>query len=77
MSANFPTIAEKPFFSSGKTGLGKTFLLNCMAKKNTGRRIHRLRISAYKLFNQLFLSALQDNEQISFCLTACLMWMFL
>ena len=59
----FPNNKRKTILFSGKTGLGKTFLLNCMAKTILDMGYTVMRISAYKLFNQLFLSALQDNEE--------------
>ena len=64
--SQFPDNRRKTILFSGKTGLGKTFLLNCMAKKILDAGYTVMRISAYKLFNQLFLSALQDNEQNQF-----------
>ncbi|MFO7295468.1 MAG: ATP-binding protein [Clostridia bacterium] len=67
----FPNNERKTILFSGKTGLGKTFLLNCMAKAILDKGYTVMRISAYKLFNQLFLSALQDNEQNQF-LFSCL-----
>lgn len=62
----FPNNQRRTILFSGKTGLGKTFLLNCMAKAILDKGYTVMRISAYKLFNQLFLSALQDNEQNQF-----------
>ncbi|NLO81445.1 MAG: ATP-binding protein [Clostridiales bacterium] len=62
----FPDNRRKTILFSGKTGLGKTFLLNCMAKTILNMGYTVMRISAYKLFNQLFLSALQDNEENQF-----------
>lgn len=62
----FPNNQRKTILFSGKTGLGKTFLLNCMAKAILDKGYTVMRISAYKLFNQLFISALQDNEQNQF-----------
>ncbi len=64
--SQFPNNQRKIILFSGKTGLGKTFLLNCMAKAILDKGYTVMRISAYKLFNQLFLSALQDNEQNQF-----------
>jgi DNA replication protein DnaC len=64
--SEFPSNQRKTILFSGKTGLGKTFLLNCMAKAILDKGYTVMRISAYKLFNQLFLSALQDNEENQF-----------
>ena len=71
--SQFPDNRRKTILFSGKTGLGKTFLLNCMAKTILDMGYTVMRISAYKLFNQLFLSALQDNKKTCFCSTACSM----
>ena len=57
----FPNNDRKTILFTGKTGLGKTFLLNCMAKSIMDDGYTVIRISAYKLFDQLFYSALSDK----------------
>jgi DNA replication protein DnaC len=59
----FPDNDRKIILFTGKTGLGKTFLLNCMAKAILDKSYTVIRISAYKLFDQLFHSALTDQEE--------------
>lgn len=61
-SFTFPKNDKRSILFTGKTGLGKTFLLNCMAKSIMDRGYTVIRISAYKLFDQLFFSALSDNS---------------
>ncbi|HZJ57489.1 MAG TPA: ATP-binding protein [Clostridia bacterium] len=59
--AEFPNNEKRTILFTGKTGLGKTFLLNCMAKSIMDNGYTVIRISAYKLFDQLFYSAISDN----------------
>lgn len=58
----FPNNDRKTILFTGKTGLGKTFLLNCMAKSIMDNGYTVIRISAYKLFDQLFYSAISDES---------------
>lgn len=58
----FPNNDRKTILFTGKTGLGKTFLLNCMAKSIMDDGYTVIRISAYKLFDQLFYSAISDTS---------------
>ena len=59
----FPTNERKNIFFTGKTGLGKTFLLNCLAKAILDKGYTVLRITAYKLFDRLFFSSLKDKGE--------------
>lgn len=58
----FPNNNRKTILFTGKTGLGKTFLLNCMAKSIMDYGYTVVRVSAYKLFDQLFFSAISDKS---------------
>lgn len=60
----FPENDRKTILFTGKTGLGKSFLLNCMAKEIMDKGYTVLAISAYKLFDQLFFSAISDRREI-------------
>jgi len=59
----FPDNDRKVILFTGKTGLGKTFLLNCMAKEILDKGYTVIRISAYKLFDQLFYSAMTNQGE--------------
>lgn len=61
--SQFPGNERKIILFTGKTGLGKTFLLNCMAKAILDKGYTVIRISAYKLFDQLFHSAMTNQEE--------------
>jgi len=61
--SQFPDNDRKIILFTGKTGLGKTFLLNCMAKAILDKGYTVIRISAYKLFDQLFHSAITDQQE--------------
>jgi len=66
-AVNFPSNEKKTILFSGKTGLGKTFLLNCMSKVILEKGHTTLRISAYNMSNKLFSSVFQgasDNQYI-------------
>ncbi|MFY9177000.1 MAG: ATP-binding protein [Caldicoprobacterales bacterium] len=60
--SEFPDNDKRTILFTGKTGLGKTFLLNCMAKAIMDKGYTVIRISAYKLFDQLFYSAISDKS---------------
>jgi len=60
--SHFPDNDKKVILFTGKTGLGKTFLLNCMAKAIMDKGYTVIRISAYKLFDQLFYSAISNKS---------------
>ncbi|NLI60302.1 MAG: ATP-binding protein [Clostridiales bacterium] len=60
--SKFPDNHRKTILFTGKTGLGKTFLLNCMAKSIMDQGYTVIRISAYKLFDQLFYSSISDKN---------------
>jgi len=55
----FPNNVRHNILFTGKTGLGKTFLLNCLAKAVLDKGYTVLKTTAYNLFDQLFQSALQ------------------
>ena len=61
--SQFPDNDRKIILFTGKTGLGKTFLLNCMAKAILDKGYTVIRISAYKLFDQLFHSAISNQQE--------------
>jgi len=64
---NFPSNEKKTILFSGKTGLGKTFLLNCMSKTIIGKGYATIRMSAYNLSNKLFSSlfnGIEDNQYL-------------
>lgn len=61
--AQFPDNDRKIILFTGKTGLGKTFLLNCMAKAILDKGYTVIRVSAYKLFDQLFHSAITNQQE--------------
>ena len=60
--SKFPDNHRKTILFTGNTGLGKTFLLNCMAKSIMDQGYTVIRISAYKLFDQLFYSSISDKN---------------
>ena len=55
--AAYPGNQKKNLLFTGKTGLGKTFLLNCLAKALLGKGHTVLKITSYNLFEHLFRSA--------------------
>lgn len=55
----FPKNARHNILFTGKTGLGKTFLLNCLAEAVLSKGYTVLKTTAYNLFDQLFQSAFQ------------------
>ena len=58
----FPNNQKRTILFTGKTGLGKTFLLNCMAKSIMDKGYTVIRTSAYNLFDQLFFyGAISDS----------------
>ncbi len=61
--ASFPVNSRKNILFTGQTGLGKTFLLNCLAKALLDRGYTVLKITSYNLFEQLFRSNLQSDAE--------------
>lgn len=57
----YPEVAKKNILISGKTGTGKSFLLNCIAKALSDRGIPVIRLSAYKMINELFSKYIDDS----------------
>lgn len=68
-SMNFPANDRKMILFSGKTGLGKTFLLNCMSKVILEKGYVTIRMSAYNLSNKLF-SSLFNTEENQYLLSS-------
>lgn len=56
----FPDNDRKCILFTGKTGLGKTFMLNCLAKAILDRGYTTISITAYKLFDKLFYSVINN-----------------
>ena len=61
----FPDNPRKNLLFIGKTGLGKTFLLNCLAKAILDLGYTVLKISSYNLFEHLFRSAYGSGSEES------------
>lgn len=61
-SEHFPQNARHNILFTGKTGLGKTFLLNCLAKAVLDKGYTVLKTTAYNLFDQLFQNVLRNEE---------------
>lgn len=68
---NFPSNEKRTLLFSGKTGLGKTFLLNCMSKVILEKGYATIRMSAYNLSNRLFSSLFHSTEENQY-LMSCL-----
>jgi len=66
---NFPANERRMLLFSGKTGLGKTFLLNCMSKVILEKGYATIRMSAYNLSNRLFSSLFHNNEENQYLLS--------
>ena len=65
----FPNNEKKTILFTGKTGLGKTFMLNCVAKAIMDKGYTVMRITSYKLFDRLFYSSLKDKDESMTLLT--------
>ncbi len=50
----YPHNKQKTILFTGKTGLGKTFLLNCLARSILDKGGTVLKVTSYNLFEQLF-----------------------
>ena len=61
--AAFPDVKNKNITLMGQPGVGKTFLLNCVAKALTDRSFSVIRLSAFKMMNELFSLYLRDNDE--------------
>ena len=48
---------------TGKTGLGKTFLLNCLAKSILDKGHTVLKVTSYNLFEHLFRNVMQNSSE--------------
>lgn len=59
----YPDNPKKNILFTGKTGLGKTFLLNCLAKSIIDKGYTVLKITSYNLFEHLFNSTMNDREE--------------
>ena len=63
----FPNNPKKNILFTGKTGLGKTFLLNCLAKALLDKGHTVMKVTSYNLFEHLFRSIWADSpEDVSF-----------
>jgi DNA replication protein DnaC len=70
-AVSFPSNEKRTLLFSGKTGLGKTFLLNCMSKVILDKGYATIRMSAYNLSNRLFSSLFHSTEENQY-LMSCL-----
>ncbi len=61
----FPCNKRKNILFTGKTGLGKTFLLNCLAKAILDKGYTVLKVTSYNLFEHLFRSAMGSSREDS------------
>lgn len=61
----FPSVPKKNILISGRTGTGKSFLLNCIAKELSDRLFPTLRLSAYKMVNELFDKYIDDSTDFN------------
>lgn len=61
----FPEIQKKNVLISGLTGTGKTFLLNCVARALCDKNVPVIRLSAYKMINELFDRYIDDNSDFN------------
>jgi len=64
--AAYPHNPKKNLLFTGKTGLGKTFLLNCLAKAILDKGYTVLKITSYNLFEQLFRNKLDGTDDGTF-----------
>ena len=64
----YPQNERKSLLFTGKTGLGKTFLLNCLAKALLDKGSTVLKITSYNLFEHLFKSVLGRSGEDSLIL---------
>lgn len=62
---NFPAVQKKNILISGRTGTGKSFLLNCIAKELSDRLFPTIRLSAYKMINELFNKYIDDSTDFN------------
>lgn len=62
---NFPDVKKKNILISGRTGTGKSFLLNCIAKELSDRLFPTIRLSAYKMVNELFDKYIDDSTDFN------------
>lgn len=62
---NFPNVKKKNILISGRTGTGKSFLLNCIAKELSDRLFPTIRLSAYKMVNELFDKYIDDSTDFN------------
>ncbi|HHY82232.1 MAG TPA: ATP-binding protein [Clostridiales bacterium] len=60
--AAYPHNTKKNILFTGKTGLGKTFMLNCLAKAILDKGFTVLKITSYNLFEHLFRNMLDSTE---------------
>ena len=61
----YPHNKRRNLLFTGKTGLGKTFLLNCLAKSILDKGYTVLKVTSYNLFEHLFRSAMGSSREDS------------
>jgi DNA replication protein DnaC len=61
---DFPDTEKKNILLVGPSGLGKTYLLNCILKRITLRGFHGLFIPAYRLFDAFWKRHLDEVESL-------------
>lgn len=59
----YPDNPKRNLLFTGKTGLGKTFLLNCLAKSILDRGHTVLKVTSYNLFEHLFRNAMENSRE--------------
>lgn len=62
---SYPHNPRKNLLFTGKTGLGKTFLLNCLAKAILDKGCTVLKVTSYNLFEHLFQSVISSSGEDS------------
>lgn len=61
----FPDVPKKNIIIAGLTGTGKSFLVNCIAKALDDRKFSVIRLSAYKMINDLFDLYISDSTEFN------------
>ena len=61
----FPQVPKKNIIISGLTGTGKSFLTNCIAKALDERMFSVIRLSSYKMINDLFDLYISDSTEFN------------
>ncbi len=61
----FPDVPKKNIIIAGLTGTGKSFLVNCIAKALDDRMFSVIRLSSYKMINDLFDLYISDSTEFN------------